>query len=71
MHVSSLRMGRPLVGARSEERVCVCGGWTFVARERMWLKCRNYWLWWGLFIPGPMARNGEVVWKKGKGVGVG
>ena len=44
-----------------------------MARERMWLKYLNDWGWWGLFIHGPVARNGEVVSReekeaRGKGV---
>jgi hypothetical protein len=47
------------------------GGWTFVARERMWLKYGKGWGWWGGFIHGPVARNGEGVYSEKKGVGVG
>ena len=43
-------------------------GWTFEARGRMWLKYLNDWGWWGLFIHGPVARNGEVVSLEEKGV---
>ena len=38
-----------------------------MARERMWLKYQNDRSWWGFFIHGPVAGNGEGVFRVEKG----